>query len=68
VPSGHAFEQLNCLAFRLLDRSRGEIVKADLGRVAHARSAEDATLFGVQFLAPPEREPTPVLIGKMEGT
>ncbi|MFI5454694.1 MAG: hypothetical protein ACHRXM_04525 [Isosphaerales bacterium] len=68
VPNGHAFEQVNCLAFRLLNRSSGEIADEDLGRVAHARSDDDATLVGVQLLAPPHRETTPVLIGKLEGT
>jgi len=68
VPSGHAFEQVNCLAFRLLDRSTGETVDEDLGRVGHARSDDDATLLGVHFSAPPERETIPVRIGKMKGT
>jgi len=51
-----------------VERSRREVIEADLGTVAQARSDDDTTMFGVHVLAPPDRDTGPVLIETMGPT
>jgi hypothetical protein len=49
-----------------MDRTRREVIEKHLGTVARARSDDDASMIGMHFLAPPDRETIPVLIEEIE--